>query len=143
VSQARDEGRIALLSLGLGLLAMVLVLVVASASAVHLQRKRLYALADAAASDAADALDDAAYYTGDGELLLSDASVRASVTGYLREHSDLAGVVVAEGTGTPEGRSALVVLEVDVRPLFGAFVPEEFAAGIRVRATSRAVAELR
>lgn len=141
-----DEGRIALLSLAFGLLAMVLVLVVVSASAVHLQRKRLYAVADAAAADAADALDDAAYYTGGGDLLLSDASVRDSAADYVAAHAahaDLAGVVVAEGTGTPDGRTAVVVLDVDVRPLFVAFVPEEFAAGIRLRATSRAVADLR
>ena len=140
---SRDEGRIALLSLAFGLLAMVLVLVVVSASAVHLQRKRLYAVADAAAADAADALDDAAYYTGGGDLLLSDASVRDSAAGYVAAHADLAGVVVARGTGTPDGRTAVVVLDADVRPLFVAFVPEEFAAGIRVRATSRAVADLR
>lgn len=143
MSPPRDEGRIALLSLAFGLLAMVLVLVVVSASAVHLQRKRLYALADAAAADAADALDDATYYGGDGNLLLSDASVHDSAAGYLGAHSDLAGVVVAEGTGTPDGRTAVVVLAVDVRPLFASFVPAEFAAGIRLNATSRAVADLR
>jgi hypothetical protein len=143
VRRTPDEGRIALLSLGFGLLAMVLVLVVVSASAVHLQRKRLYALADATAADAADALDTASYYAGDGELLLSDASVRASTAGYLQEHSDLTGVVVADGTGTPDGRTAVVVLAVEVQPVFASLVPEEFAAGIRLRATSRAVAELR
>lgn len=138
-----DEGRIALLSLAFGLLAMVLVLVVVSASAVHLQRKRLYALADAAAADAADALDEDTYYSGDGALLLSDASVRASAGDYLTEHADLAGVVVAAGTGSPDGRTAVVVLDADVQPLFATFVPAEFAAGIRLSATSRAVAELR
>ena len=141
--RARDEGRIALLSLGFGLLALVLVLVVVSASAVHLQRKRLYALADAAAADAADALDGATYYAGDGERLLSDASVRASARDYLGGHGDLAGVVVAEGTGTPDGRTAVVVLAVRVQPVFAAFVPEAFAGGIGLSATSRAVADLR
>ena len=140
---ARDEGRIALLSLGFGLLALVLVLVVVSASAVHLQRKRLYALADAAAADAADALDGATYYSGDGERLLSDASVRASAGEYVDAYADLPGVVVAAGTGTPDGRTAVVALDVDVRPLFAAFVPEAFAGGIRLSATSRAVADLR
>ncbi len=48
-----DEGRITVLALAFGLLATVLVLVVTSASAVHLQRKELYALSDAAARDAA------------------------------------------------------------------------------------------
>lgn len=141
--EGRDEGRIALLSLGFGLLAMVLVLVVVSASAVHLQRKRLYALADAAAADAADALDGATYYAGDGRVLLTDASVRASAAGYLQEHADLSGVVVADGTGTPDGRTAVVVLAFEAQPLFASFVPREFAAGVRLGATSRAVADLR
>ncbi|PRY14742.1 hypothetical protein CLV37_106303 [Kineococcus rhizosphaerae] len=137
----RDEGRIALLSLAFGLLAVVLVLVVVSASAVHLQRKRLYAVADAAARDAADALDGRSYYSG-GRVLLTDASVRGSVEGYVREHADVAGVVVGAGTGTPDGRRADVELVVVTAPPFTAFVPERFAR-VRITARSSAEAELR
>ena len=58
----REQGQIMLLTLAFGTLVLALVLVVASASAVHIERKRLLALADGAAADAADAIDLAAYY---------------------------------------------------------------------------------
>jgi hypothetical protein len=136
----RDEGRIALLSLVLALLAMTLVLVVTSASAVHLQRKRLYALADAAAADAADALVTDAYYSG-GTVELSDASVTASAERYLLRHGDLPGTVVGTGTGSPDGRTAVVELVVVVEPPFASVVPEEFAR-VRLVATAGAQAQL-
>ena len=59
-----DEGRIALLALGFVVVAASLVLVVTAAAGVHLDRKRLLALADLAALDAADALSASAYYAG-------------------------------------------------------------------------------
>ncbi|WP_432521295.1 pilus assembly protein TadG-related protein [Kineococcus sp. SYSU DK006] len=154
----RDEGRIALLSLGFALVAVLLVLALASASAVHLQRKRLVALADAAAADAADAVDERVYYgassaTGGGaggaggaggRVLLSDGSVRASAEDYLRRHGDLPGAFVAPGTGTSDGRTAEVVLAVRVRPPFADVVPGAPGAdGLLLRARSRAVAVLR
>lgn len=135
-----DEGRIALLSLAFALLAIVLVLVVVAASAVHLQRKRLYSLADAAAADAADALDEDRYYAG-GELLLTDASVRASAQAYLSSHGDLPGAVVGAGTRSPDGRRAEVELVVVVVPPFTGLVPADFAT-VRIVARSSAVAEL-
>lgn len=145
-----EEGRIALLSLGFALVAMVLVLVVVSASAVHLQRKRLYALADAAAADAADAVDERAYYAAGGvrgeTVPLSDATVRTSVRRYLLlagAEQDLPGVVVAAGTGSPDGVSADVVLDVVVVPPFAAFVPGPFADGVELRAASSARTSLR
>lgn len=145
-----DEGRIALLSLGFALVAAVLVLVVVSASAVHLQRKRLYALADAAAADAADAVDERAYYAAGGvrseTVPLSDATVRASVRRYLLlagAAQDLPGIAVAPGTGSPDGVSADVVLDVVVVPPFAAFVPGPFADGVRVEAASSARTSLR
>ena len=145
-----DEGRIALLSLGFALVAMVLVLVVVSASAVHLQRKRLYALADAAAADAADAVDERAYYAAGGvrggAVPLSDATVRDSVRRYLvlaGADRDLPGVEVAAGTGSPDGAGAVVVLDVVVVPPFAAVVPGPFADGVVLRASSSARTSLR
>ncbi|GAA0313758.1 hypothetical protein [Kineococcus aurantiacus] len=140
-----DEGRIALLSLAFGLLATVLVLVVVSASAVHLQRTRLYAVADAAAADAADALDERSYYAQGvpgGTALLTDASVRGSVEEYVADHAGVAGVVVGAGTGTPDGQRADVELVVVTAPPFTAFVPARFAR-VRITARSSARAELR
>ncbi|MCI2239779.1 hypothetical protein MO973_37580 [Paenibacillus sp. TRM 82003] len=142
----RDEGRVALLSLGFALVALVLVLVVVSASAVHLQRVRLLALADAAAADAADALDEAAYFTSGlppEAVPLTGASVRASAERYVAGAGpDLPGARVAAGTGSPDGRTAVVVLSATVVPPFAGLVPERFAGGVELRASSRAVARL-
>ncbi|GAB3470984.1 hypothetical protein AB1207_14820 [Kineococcus endophyticus] len=138
-----DEGRITLLALAFGLLATVLVLVVTSASAVHLQRKELYALSDAAARDAADALDEDRYYAGGragDPLLLTRASVRDSVEAYVAAHA--AGVAVGAGTGTPDGRTARVELVRVTTPPFASFVPAQFVR-VRLVARSSAVADLR
>ncbi|WP_432504888.1 pilus assembly protein TadG-related protein [Kineococcus arenarius] len=142
-----DEGRIALLSLGFALVAAVLVLVVVSASAVHLQRKRLYALADSAAAAAAGALDEGAYFTTGldaGAVPLSDASVREAAQEYVRGAGagEVAGLRVAAGTGSPDGRTAVVVLSAVVVPPFAGLVPERFAGGVQLRASSRATARL-
>jgi len=145
-----DEGRIALLSLVFALVAVLLVLTVVSASAVHLQRKRLFAVADAAAADAADAVDERSYYggsggvAGDGSVPLTDAGVRASVATYLADADPrLTELAVASGTGSPDGRTAQVVLTARLVPPFAAFVPGPFAQGVRAQVTSRATALLR
>ncbi|MEZ0166768.1 pilus assembly protein TadG-related protein [Kineococcus sp. LSe6-4] len=134
-----DEGRITLLALAFGLLATVLVLVVTSASAVHLQRRELYALSDAAARDAADALDEDRYYAGGG-VLLTRASVRDSVAAYVGAHAP--GAEVGAGTGTPDGRTARVELVRVTTPPFTAFVPAGLTR-VRLVARSTAVADLR
>ncbi|WP_380170573.1 pilus assembly protein TadG-related protein [Kineococcus sp. DHX-1] len=135
-----DEGRITVLALAFGLLATVLVLVVTSASAVHLQRKELYALSDAAARDAADALDEGRYYAGAGDgVVLSRASVRTSVEAYVAAHAP--GVEVGPDTGTTDGRTARVELVRVTTPPFASFVPAQFVR-VRLVARSTAVADL-
>ena len=127
------------------LIAVSLVAVVASASAVHLERKRLLALADAAALDAADALDAAAFYRNGASpaagVPVTDASVRDSV----REYVELAGAreryvgfTVAPGTGTDDGRSAQVTLVALARPPLLGPVLDAFADGVPLRVTSTA-----
>ncbi|WP_432547948.1 hypothetical protein [Kineococcus sp. SYSU DK004] len=143
----RDEGRIALLSLAFALVACALVLLVASSTAVHLQRKRLWAVADAAAASAADAVDERRYYTegvGASAVPLTDASVRADVEAYLaRAGADLPALAVDPATGSPDGASARVVLTAVLEPPFAHLVPAPFADGVPVRVSSTAVAVLR
>ena len=63
---AREEGRTLLLGVGLIAVVLGLVLVVASVTAIHLDLKRLTALADSAAAAAVDAAEPDGYYGGAG-----------------------------------------------------------------------------
>ncbi len=133
------------------LIALTVVSVVAGISAVHLGRHRLLGIADAAALDAADALDPGAFYGtrgsppgsrgGGGAVPLSDASVRDSVRRYLQDlgpQQRFRDLAVAEPTGTPDGTTAEVTLTAVVRlPIVGA-VLAPWSDGIRVRVTSHA-----
>ena len=142
-----------LLTLGFAVLVLTLVLVVASASAVHIERKRLLALTDSVAADAADAIDLDAYYSADQPsgppgaggttLPLSDATVRAAVEGYLATApaavvGEFAGLRVLEPTGSPDGVTAEVTLGATVRPPLVPWVLAPWSDGIALRATSTA-----
>ena len=143
-----DAGQVLLLALVYGLIALLLVLVVVAASAVHLDRKRLLSLADAAALDAADAVDEAAYFEataraeGIDAVPVTDATVLDSVVAYLERQDapsrfvDLS--VDASATGTPDGESAVVVLTARSLPLLPDVVAGGFTAGVPLRVTATA-----
>jgi hypothetical protein len=145
-----DSGQIMILSIGYALIAMVLVLVLAAASAVHLERKQLLALADAAALDAADAIDLDRYYAGAAgdagadPVTVTDASVRAAVARHIStapSATGLARLQVAEPTGTPDGSTVQVTLTAVARPAFVPWVLAGHADGVPLRVTSSARAE--
>lgn len=132
---AGDEGAVTVLVIGYALLALALVLVVVSASAVHLDRKRLLALTDAAALAAADDADTDAYYRsgvrpGQG-VPLTDAGVTASVRAYLKAlPPEEFTVTVDPATGTDrDGRTALVRLCADLQPPFTGWVLRPWSDG--------------
>ena len=141
-----DSGQVLLLALVYGLIAILLVLVIVAASAVHLDRKRLLSLADAAALDAADAVDEAAYFEataraeGIDAVPVTDATVRESVLAYLERQDapsrfvDLS--VDVSATGTPDGESAVVVLTARSLPLLPDVVAGGFTAGVPLRVTA-------
>lgn len=142
-----DAGQILLLSLVYGLIALLLILVVVSASGVHLERKRLLGLADAAALDAADAIDELRYFAVvDGGnsvdvVPLSGETVRDSVTAYLARQeagSRFDGLAVGAGTGSPDGETAVVVLTATALPLLPTFVTEQWRAGVPLRVIAQA-----
>lgn len=131
------------------LICVSLVAVIASASAVHLERKRLLALADAAALDAADALDVARFYRDGASpglgVPLTDASVRASVEEYIEltgARQRFVDFAVAGSTGTSDGRTAHVVLVARARPPLIAPAVRAFADGVPLRVGSTARARL-
>lgn len=142
-----ESGQILVLSLVFALVAVTLVLVGVAATAVHLDRKRLWNLADEAALAAAGALDEDAFFVADagevGVVPITDDSVQEAVlalvtrapAGRLRD----VRVVRAE---TPDGRTAVVELEARSRPpLVGILLDVVGTDGIAVGARSSARAQ--
>ncbi len=139
-----DDGQIMLMAIGYAIVALLLVTAVVSASGIHLERKRLLALADLAALAAADSIDRNAYFTRDpaGDLVrLGDDEVHAEVIDYLAAASpgaELDGVeLLAVAT---EGRTATVTLRSVARPALISWVTAPWSDGIElvVTATARA-----
>jgi hypothetical protein len=156
-----DDGQILPLLAGFVVIVLLLVLVVADITALHLQREELHALADAAALDAADALDQETFYetgaggeTGTGNetggdkrpVPLSDTTVQNSVRDFLRAHEDdrqnQDRLIPEMGlpTGAPDEFTAEVTLTGRARiPLLG-LVVRRWAGGVPLKETSRASA---
>ncbi|MFF2621194.1 pilus assembly protein TadG-related protein [Oerskovia jenensis] len=143
-----ESGQILLLTSAFVAFALLLVTVVVSATGVHLDRKRLLDVADAAALDAADSMSADTFYEGrvpvpedQAVLRLSDADVRASVEEFLAAHpemlDDLHAVTIVEAS-TPDGRTAEVRLAGLSRPVLVSWVTQLWSDGIVVRAESGA-----
>lgn len=127
-----------------------MVAVAADAAAVHLQRNRLVSLADAAALDAADALDAERFYRsgagsaaddGAGVVPLSDSTVRESVVSFLvaaQAAGRFEDLTVADPTGSPDGLTVEVTLTARVRLPVPTFVVAAWSDGIPLAVTSRA-----
>jgi uncharacterized membrane protein len=144
-----DDGRILLLGLLYGLLAILLVTVVVSATGVHLERKRLLAVADLAALEAADALDEGAYFgrgdvaggagAADDVVVLTDGSVRAAVESYLATASPPAGLEdLALVDATTDGDAVTVTLAARSRPVLLTYVTAGWSDGVDLVVTSSA-----
>src|SRR4051812_13875354 len=142
-----DDGQILLLALGYTLIAFALVAVAVDATAVHLARTQLLDAADAAALDAADAVDTRSVYAGGlgRDVPLSGEAVRNQAQTYLATYeppSRLESVELTGGTGSPDGVSAVVELTGSVRLPIAAPVVASFAGGITVTVRSTARARL-
>ncbi|WP_235929565.1 pilus assembly protein TadG-related protein [Cellulomonas citrea] len=133
-----------ILTIGVVVLALALTLVLAAATSVHLQRTRLAALADLAALDAADGIDDPSYFRpgadapGRPVVPLTDAGVSAGVERYLAEHAEpgLDQLDVVEAS--TDGGSVHVVLTAVAHPtLLGPWLAS-WVPDVRVEATSSA-----
>jgi Putative Flp pilus-assembly TadE/G-like len=143
-----DDGQILLLALGYAMLAFALVAVAVDATAVHLARTQLLDAADAAALDAADAVDPADVYAGGlgDDVPLTSEGVRAQARTYLASYdppSRLGGIQLLNGTGSPDGATAVVELSGTARLPIAAPVVASFAGGITVTVRSTARARLR
>jgi uncharacterized membrane protein len=143
-----ESGQIMLLTSAFVAFALLLVTVVVSATQVHLERKRLFDLADALALTAADSMTHESFYAGefdapvDGAVLtLDDARIGAEVREYLTRHPGAAAGlhdVAVVGASTPDGRTAEVKLVAVARPAVVSWVTQLWSDGIIVRAESHA-----
>ncbi len=142
----REEGQVSLLILGLTLIALLLVVGTVAVTSAHLSRMRLLDAADAAALDAADALDIGAYTSGvDDAVPLSDETVRASALAYLAGRPLPTGVTewqVDPGTGSPDGRTAVVALSCQAElPMVGGLL-DALGTSVTIHVVARARAEV-
>lgn len=128
--------------------ALLLITVVVSATGVHLDRKRLFNLADASALAAADSMTHETYYEGglpvpqeQAVLVLTDAEVRAEVVAYLAANpqvtAGLDGLGIVSAT-SPDGRSAHVALSARSRPVLLSWVLAPWGGGIDLHAEASA-----
>jgi Putative Flp pilus-assembly TadE/G-like len=143
----RDErGSISLFILGLSLIAMLLVAGAVAVTSAHLSRMRLLDVADGAALSAANALDDSAYDRGVGESVpLSKRSVQERAAAYLAGRprpSSISQWQLAPGTGTPDGRTAVVVVVGKAElPMIGPAL-RELGVSVTITVESRARADV-
>ena len=139
----RDEdGSISLFILGLALVAMLLIAGAVAVTSAHLSRMRLLDVADGAALSAANALDDSAYAQGVGESVpLSNPSVQNRAAVYLVSRPRPGSVRewrLAPGTGTPDGRTAVVVVVGEAElPMIGPAL-RDLGVSVTIRVESRA-----
>lgn len=137
-----DRGQLTLLILGLTVIAMTLIIGGLAVTSVQISRMRLLDAADAAALEATDEGVERIYTRGLGETLpLSDGVVRESASEHLASRSRPHGLnswQVADGTGSPDGRTAVVELtgEADL-PLVGGLL-RSLGGSVTVTVESRA-----
>lgn len=137
-----DRGQLSILILGLTVIAMTLIIGGLAVTSVHISRMRLLDAADSAALGATDDGAERIYDDGVGaDLPLDDALVQRSATDHLAGRSRPHGLEswsVAPGTGTPDGRTAVVVLsgEADL-PLIGGLL-QSMGGSVTVTVESRA-----
>jgi len=143
-----ERGQISLLILGFTLIVLMLVIGGVDVTAVQLARTRLLDAAYSAALDASDALDNgSAYGIGLGSAVpITDGEVRQSATRYLavepRPHG-ISSWVLTSGTGSPDGRTAVIGLRAVVDIPIAASVVAAFGGSVNITVESRARSGLR
>lgn len=141
-----DAGQLSILILGLTVIAMTLIIGGVAVTSVQISRMQLLDAADSAALGATDEGAERIYESGlDGTLPVTDEVVQRSAADHLasrdRPHR-LESWQVAEGTGTPDGETAVVRLrgEADL-PLIGGLL-SSMGGSVTVTVESRARADV-
>ena len=137
-----DRGQLSIMVLGLTVIAMTLIIGGLAVTSVQISRMKLLDAADSAALEATDEGTERIYTSGLGETLpVTDAVVQRSAADHLASRDRPHGIeswAVAEGTGSPDGRTAVVRLqgEADL-PLIGGLL-ESLGGSVTVTVESRA-----
>lgn len=142
-----ETGQISILLIGMLAVALTIVLAVVGVTSVQLSRIHLLDAADAAALDASDALvQERAYDEGIGAgVPLTDASVQEAAAAYLAARpmpGRVAAWSLAPGTGSPDGRTAVVVLTGQAQIPVVSPVLSAFGGGVSITVTSSARSDL-
>lgn len=145
--ERNDDGQLALLVVGFLLITALLVTVVVNASRVFLVHRSLSAAADGAALAAADALNEAAFYTDPNpqDLPLSSAAASEAAAAYVAT-ADLPARFEGFSAGTsvaPDGVTVTVTCAAVVRLPFLNAASDGYAGGVPIRVTSSARSPLR
>ena len=135
-----------ILTLGFVVVALLLLTVVVSAAGVHLERKRLLALADLLALEGADAVGDDRYFVPGRARRRGPAACRSPTRRSARRSTATCGTTPTRprpGTSsrsldatTPDGRTAQVRLGAVVRPVLLSWVLAPWSDGIALEAES-------
>ncbi|MEO7061157.1 MAG: pilus assembly protein TadG-related protein [Lapillicoccus sp.] len=147
-SARRDRGQIAVLIIGLLGVCLALVIGGVDVTAAQIARTRLLDAADAAALDAADALDERAAYAGGigTSVPVNDATVQESAAANIASRPRPTGITswsTGPGTGSPDGRTAVVVLQgVTTLPMTGGIL-SALGGSVTITVEGRARADLR
>jgi len=148
LTQRGERGQISLLILGFTVMALMLIVGGVDVTAVQLARARLLDAADGAALDASDALESGAAYSGGlrSAVEISDGSVREAASQYLSVQPRPLGVAswdLVDGTGSPDGQTAVIRLHGTVDIPIAAAVLSAFGGSVNVTVESRARSGLR
>lgn len=133
----------------IGLFSVCLLLVIGGVdvTATQIARTRLLDAADSAALDAADALDEQAAYTaGIGpSVRVSTATVREAAARNIAARPKPVGIsdwATVSGTGSPDGRTAVVVLEARTTLPFTGGILAALGGSVTITVEGRARADL-
>ena len=143
-----EQGQISLLILGFTVIALMLIIGAVDVTAVQLARTRLLDAADGAALDASGALDNGSAYEAGlrSAVSVTDDSVRRSATEYLlagpRPHG-ITSWVLADGTGSPDGQTAVIRLRGTAEIPIAASVLAAFGGSVTITVESRAQSVLK
>lgn len=144
---AREDGQISILILGMAVISLTLILSVVSVTSLQLSRIQLLDAADAAALDAADSVAESQLYEnglGAG-VPLTDTDVSDAAAGHLAQRSlppRVSSWAVAAGTGSPDGRTAVVRVEGVAQLPIVTSVLAQFGGGVTITVESHARSDL-